>query len=254
MNNGWITLHRKIEKHWLWDSKPFSRGQAWIDILLECNHSERKGLFDGKLITTKRGQSSNSKKTWAHRWGWSISATRHFITLLENDEMISTHNARVTTVLSVLNYDTYQAQQPSEESQKNLTKISDESHADTNNKVKKAKNLKNDKNLYRRVQHLTISLDELQKLKNAGYVEADIIDVLDAMENSSKLKNYKSGYLTALNWLKIRQKNKPVTAERPTLLQKYTCGECGTPYKESFEDYMKHGGLCPQHQQQETGK
>ena len=107
-DNGWISIHRKITGNWIWEGKPFSYGQAWIDILLECNHSERKHLIKKKLITTKRGQSSNSLQTWANRWGWSVSATRHFLDLLKIDGMCDTHNAQVTTVLTVCNYDTYQ--------------------------------------------------------------------------------------------------------------------------------------------------
>ena len=139
-NNGWITLHRKIADHWLWDAKPFSKGQAWIDILLECNHSDRKRLFEGRLISTKRGQSSNSKKTWSIRWGWSISATRHFLNMLEKDKMIDTHNARVTTVITIINYDSYQLKQTSEEAQNDLGKTSEESHEDTNNNDNNEKN------------------------------------------------------------------------------------------------------------------
>ena len=107
-DNGWISIHRKITGNWIWEGKPFSYGQAWIDILLECNHSERKHLIKKKLITTKRGQSSNSLQTWANRWGWSVSATRHFLDLLKIDGMCDTHNAQVTTVLTICNYDTYQ--------------------------------------------------------------------------------------------------------------------------------------------------
>jgi len=131
--NGWITLHRKIKDHWLWESKPFSYGQAWIDILLECNHAESKQLIKGQLITTKRGQSSNAKRTWARRFGWGISATRHFLEMLEKDEMISTHNAHVTTVLTVLNYDSYQTKAIPKESQKDSRKISEGFQEDTNN-------------------------------------------------------------------------------------------------------------------------
>jgi|GEM_PF-646247 len=136
-DQGWITLHRRIMHHWVWQEKPFSYGQAWTDILLECNHAERKQLIKKKLITTSRGQSSNSLRTWAERWGWSVSATRHFFDLLKSDKMISMENMHVTTRLSVLNYDTYQLEQHAEgtqsESEKAGTRISQGFHEDTNN-------------------------------------------------------------------------------------------------------------------------
>ena len=131
MNNGWISLHRKIKDHWIWEGKPFSYGQAWIDIIMECNHSSKKQLIKKQLIITDRGQSSNSLKTWAVRWGWSVTATRHFLDLLKKDEMINTENAQVTTRLTVLNYDTYQskphAADTMEVSQEDRRKIAGES-------------------------------------------------------------------------------------------------------------------------------
>ena len=143
MQNGWITLHRKIKDHWLWEDKPFSKGQAWVDILLECNHAEIKTMFEGQLIVTKRGQSSNAKKTWAVRWGWSKSATRHFLNVLEKDGMINTQNARVTTLLTVLNYDGYQLAQTSERPQKDLAPTSEGLQKDPNNKSNNLNNAKN---------------------------------------------------------------------------------------------------------------
>ena len=32
--SGWIKVSRAIQEHWVWDEKPFSKGQAWIDLLL----------------------------------------------------------------------------------------------------------------------------------------------------------------------------------------------------------------------------
>jgi len=32
--NGWISLHRRIQEHWIWQDKPFSKGQAWIEMMI----------------------------------------------------------------------------------------------------------------------------------------------------------------------------------------------------------------------------
>ena len=220
MSNGWITLHRKIEDHWLWDSKPFSKGHAWVDILLECNHSERKGLFDGQLITTKRGQSSNSKKTWAKRWGWTISATRHFLNLLESDTMISTHNARVTTVLTVLNYEVYQLQQTSEESQKDFRKISKESQKDTNNKVNKENNVNNDN---KKARFSPPSLDEVISLfieKGSDQTEGEkffyFYESKNWMVGKNKMKSWAS---SVAGWVaRNKSEEKPFKFETDALV------------------------------------
>ena len=39
---GWIKVSRTIQEHWVWDEKPFSKGQAWIDLLLLAKHSDEK--------------------------------------------------------------------------------------------------------------------------------------------------------------------------------------------------------------------
>jgi hypothetical protein len=38
-SNGWIKLHRKIVESPDWLSEPFTRGQAWVDLLLIANHT-----------------------------------------------------------------------------------------------------------------------------------------------------------------------------------------------------------------------
>ena len=108
-NIGWISIHRKIAESWIWEAKPFSYGQAWVDILLECNHRDKKILIGKTLVSVSRGQSANSRRTWGKRWGWSKSAVDHFLNLLEFDKMIQTENVHVTTRITVINYDTYQS-------------------------------------------------------------------------------------------------------------------------------------------------
>ncbi len=50
MSKGWISMHRKMQEHWLWDEKrTFSNLEAWIDILLTVNHTEKKVLI-GNVI------------------------------------------------------------------------------------------------------------------------------------------------------------------------------------------------------------
>ena len=41
-NTGWIKTYRSILKHWIWEEKPFSKGQAWIDMLLLASHVNSK--------------------------------------------------------------------------------------------------------------------------------------------------------------------------------------------------------------------
>ena len=45
MNEGWVKTYRSLTDHWVWQDKPFSKGQAWMDLLLMVNHCEKKVLI-----------------------------------------------------------------------------------------------------------------------------------------------------------------------------------------------------------------
>lgn len=109
MSKGYILLHRKLKEHWLFQEKrKFSKLEAWIDILIACNHDLVKTFIKGHLFEIERGQSLRSMKTMAEDWGWNKNAVKRFLDLLQKDNMICYKNETVTTRLIVCNYDSYQ--------------------------------------------------------------------------------------------------------------------------------------------------
>lgn len=96
--------------HWLWDEKPFTKGQAWIDILLLVNHEDGKVLMDGELLDVSRGEHITSEPKLAERWGWkSRTKVRNFLEVLEKESMIiNKKEGRKRTRLIVCNYNDYQ--------------------------------------------------------------------------------------------------------------------------------------------------
>lgn len=108
MSKGWISLHRQIWDNWVWKDKPFSKGQAWIDLLLMANHEDKKVMFGNQLITIKRGSFVTSIRNLCDRWGWSNTKVRTFLSLLEQDGMIIVKSDAKKTTLTIVNYSIYQ--------------------------------------------------------------------------------------------------------------------------------------------------
>ena len=106
--NGWISLHRSIQNHWLWEDKPFSKGQAWIDMLLFANHCDKKFLFGGELLEVKAGSFITSELKLSERWGWSRDKVRRFLNVLSKDGMIEKISDRQKTTITIKNYRAYQ--------------------------------------------------------------------------------------------------------------------------------------------------
>ena len=123
---GWISIHRKIQGHWLWAEKPYSKGQAWIDLLLSANHEDCKFLLGNQLIEVKRGDVVTSEVKLMDKWGWSKTKVRSFLVLLERDSMIVKKTDHKKTTLSLVNYGVWQDYQTAKEPEKNRKETSEE--------------------------------------------------------------------------------------------------------------------------------
>ncbi len=112
MKRGYIRMYRKIRDNFLWQRKPFSYIQAWIDLVMMANHKDDKLLLGGELIHAKRGEVITSQIKLAKRWGWSRGAVRRFLKLLEGDQMIVQKPTTKMTMITICNYDVYQDARP----------------------------------------------------------------------------------------------------------------------------------------------
>ena len=108
MANGWIALHRSLLDHWLWKDKPFSNGQAWIDLILLANHKDVKEYANGSLKTFRKGTVNRSIESISNRWGWNRKKTRKFLHALEADGMVTVNVTTHGTTITLINYDIYQ--------------------------------------------------------------------------------------------------------------------------------------------------
>lgn len=108
-NDGWIKLYRQILDSDIWISdEPFSKGQAWVDLLLLANHRDKEMIFDYKTVTVGRGQLITSVRKLSLRWGWGNQKTLKFLRLLEELKMVEKESDNRRTLLTIINYEVYQ--------------------------------------------------------------------------------------------------------------------------------------------------
>ena len=144
---GWQKIYRDIQDHWLWEDKPFSRGQAWIDLILLVNHEDNKTLIDGELIEVKRGSKITSLRKLADKWGWSTTKVKKFLELLQKEQMIKFESDNKKTLVSIENYSVYQSKDNTENTvkkQSDNTEVTQKNFK-SNSEVIQKKTNKNDK-------------------------------------------------------------------------------------------------------------
>lgn len=137
---GWIKLHRKILLNPLWSAEPFTKGQAWVDILLNVNHDDNYFYVRGNKVDVKRGQLAWSEVTMSSRWHWSRQKVRRFLKLLEKEQQIEQQKSTVTTIITIKNFEQYQSKKTADDTAERQQK---DSRRYTNNNVKNDKNVKN---------------------------------------------------------------------------------------------------------------
>jgi hypothetical protein len=138
-NTGWIKLHRIIMDHADWLAEPFTRAQAWVDLLLLANHKIGHIRKRGILIEVQRGQVGYSEETLAARWKWSRNKTRRFLSCLRVAGQISRNpvqqNPKLSCLISIINYDSYQSGDTTDDTTERQQKVQEQ-------ECKKKKNIK----------------------------------------------------------------------------------------------------------------
>lgn len=112
---GYIRLYRSLCDHWVWQYKPMSRGQAWVDLLLLADYKAKRVECRGRIIEGQHGTVFRSITWLADRWGWSRNKVRRFLALLERDGMVTVKATAHYTTITLVNYGDFQHQGPTSE-------------------------------------------------------------------------------------------------------------------------------------------
>ena len=105
MNNGFITLHRKIlDWEWYEDANVM---RVFLHLLLTANHKDKKW----KGTTIKRGQLATSHESIAMKLGLSKMQVRVTLKKLKDSNEIITNVAPSYQLVTIVKYDDYQSKQ-----------------------------------------------------------------------------------------------------------------------------------------------
>ncbi len=165
-NIGWISLHRQIQNHWIWEDA--NKLKWWIDMLLTVNSNPAKVNIGNEIYDCQRGESLISLQGWASRWNISKDTARNFIRLLEKDNMIKCVSIGKSTRITICNYDSYQ--QPLHVKQTDVVRKANAKQTQTNpnNKEDNENKIFSDLPLEEKLSELTIAYNafyEMRKLK-----------------------------------------------------------------------------------------
>ena len=105
---GWVKIHRSLTEHELWNAEPFTWGQAWLDLIINTNHSAGSFTVRRQQVKLERGQIGWSELTMVSRWKWSRGKVRRFLKKLENEHMIEQQTGHLTSVITICNYNEFQ--------------------------------------------------------------------------------------------------------------------------------------------------
>lgn len=107
-SRGWIRLDRKLLDDKMWLDEPFTKGQAWVDLLMMASHKADK-VFKGNIVYENRpGLVITSISKLADRWQWSRHKVSDYLTLLERLDRVSTKRTGKRTEVFIVNWGVYQ--------------------------------------------------------------------------------------------------------------------------------------------------
>jgi len=135
VSEGFIYLHRKLQKNWIYDDAEFLK--AWVTFLFSASHTDCKLLVGKRIVELKRGQFVFGRKAFSARIGISENRLRRFVKMLEIEQMIHQQKTNKYSIISITNYDDYQTYNP-----KTTTKApTDHQQTTTNNNVNNNNNI-----------------------------------------------------------------------------------------------------------------
>jgi len=199
-------LSRRLLDNQMWRAESFTRGQAWVDMLLLANHKDGYILKRGIEVKVKRGQIGWSELALAKRWGWSRGKIRRFLGTLVGKEKIVQQKTNITTLNKIVNYNLYQTgSTPSgtpnghQTDTKRYTNKNEENDKKGKNKETYTSDFETFWKAYPEKKGKKPSWEKWQKINNS---RPSLEILLNAIKNQKQSDNWKKGFIpNPLTWL-----------------------------------------------------
>lgn len=200
----WIKLYRGLLDSDIWNTgETFTKGQAWVDLLLLANADDVEQIVGYDLVKVPRGSYMTTIRELSDRWKWSKSKVANFLHFLETLEMVRVKSDTKRTLITIVKYGDYQ-------DAKDMKRTKSGHKADTERTQKgnllykdrvidiKSKREDN-KTAYGEFGNVYLTSDEYTKLCEKISNIDSLIEKLSLYIESTG-KKYKSHYATLLNW------------------------------------------------------
>ena len=136
-NLGWVKLHRTLAYNKLWLSEPFTKGQAWVDLL---------------MLAGRGGVVKASYQWLADRWHWCKAKAYRFIMWLKSEGMVEFSETQSETVsetasetaFRLINWEKYQHRETASETRSETANVTESENLliSRNNKKDKTRSIK----------------------------------------------------------------------------------------------------------------
>jgi hypothetical protein len=240
---GYLYLWRKLADSPMWLSEKFTRGQAWVDLLMLAQHKDTYFRIRGIRVDVKRGQLAWSQQRLADRWKWSRGKVRRFLSELESEKegKIVQQNFKLISLITILNFDSHQTRGTTNGHQTD-SKRTLNSTGTSNVKNVKKKELEIpdwlNKELWKEFKKHRTSIKSPLTLHAEKLCLADHTKLVNAGENQDDVINatIKSG-----KWKSFYKVKYQSNISRKPLVNVLKCPECGCDWSN-----VVRGEPCPQ--------
>lgn len=187
MATGYVKLYRSSLNDPLYLKEPFTKWQAWCDLILLAYFAPSEFFVRGIKVKAKRGCVYKGTLELAERWKWSRGKVERFLSYLVSDKRIGIQKSNVISCVSILNYEKYQQNESTNES--------------TNSTSNESTNESTYKNIYKKTNNINIPMsqncdnglgsDQMELLNRLMEQMSELKERLDAQEGISVKKSSK---------------------------------------------------------------